>query len=82
MNPKAVTPAPFAEPLAYPLNSGWTMFFQGLFKGSQPQYGTTAERPTNPALWQQYGDTTLNKPIWCNQITPSVTWIDATGASV
>lgn len=82
MNPKAVSPAPIQEAISFPLSTGWTMFFQGLFKGAQPQGGTTANRPTSPALYQQYFDTTLGYPIWCNQITPSVTWCDATGAAV
>lgn len=82
MNPKAVSPAPFAEPLAFPLSAGWVSFFQGLFAGAQPQGGTTAARPTNPALYQYYFDTTLDKPIFCKQVTPSVIWVDATGASV
>lgn len=82
MNPKAVTPAPLQEAITFPLAPAWVMFFQGLFKGAQPQGGATSDRPTAPALYQQYFDTTLGKPIWCNQITPSVTWCDATGLAV
>ena len=82
MNPKAVSPAPVNDPIGFPLAVSWAMFFEGLFRGAQPQYGTTAQRPTAPTLWQQYGDTTLGKPIWCKQITPSVVWIDATGTTV
>ena len=40
--------------------------------------GTTANRPASPTLWQMYGDTTLNKPVWHN----GTNWIDATGATV
>ena len=82
MNPRAVIKAPFEQPLTNPLSAPWVAFFQGLFTGAQPQGGTTALRPTNPVLYQPYFDTTLGKPIWCKQISPSVTWVDATGASV
>jgi hypothetical protein len=30
--------------------------------------GTTANRPSYPTAWYQYGDTTLNKPVWCKTI--------------
>lgn len=82
MNPKAVSDVPFAEPLDYPIRPGWAMFFDGLVKGLQPLGGTTAQRPTSPILHQPYFDTTLAKPVWCKQVTPSVAWVDATGASV
>lgn len=82
MNPKAVTPAPFAEPLAWPLSPGWVSYFQGLFAGAQPQGGSTANRPIAPALYQYYFDTTLGIPIFCNQVSPTVAWCDATGVSV
>ena len=47
------------------------------------QYGSTQLRPTkNVQIGQMYFDYTLQKPIWCNQITPTVTWCDATGTVV
>jgi hypothetical protein len=44
------------------------------------QSGTTAERPTS-LLWlgRTYWDTTLNKPIWVKQVTPTVVWVLADG---
>jgi hypothetical protein len=47
-----------------------------------PAGGNTASRPSLPKLFQYYFDTTLGIPIWCNQITPTVTWVAASGASV
>jgi hypothetical protein len=81
MNPKAVTPAPFAEPISNS-STGWVSFFNGLLKGFQPQGGTTAQRPTAPALWQDYFDTTLGYKITCKQITPSVVWVNGAGTTV
>lgn len=45
--------------------------------------GTTSQRPAKE-LWvgRTYFDTTLNKPIWVKTVTPSVVWVDATGATV
>ena len=47
------------------------------------QYGTTANRPTSN-LWigRVYYDTTLNKPVWVNAISPSVVWKDASANTV
>ena len=42
----------------------------------------TAYRPTAPILGQMHFDTTLGKPIWCKQTTPSVIWVDSTGTTV
>jgi hypothetical protein len=81
LNPKAVQPAPFAEPLSFPLSSGWVAFFQGLFAGAQPQGGPTAKRPTEPVQFQYYFDTNLGKPIFCKTAKP-VVWVDAAGTTV
>lgn len=63
----------------------WTFPEQSFFTGTvynyetqQPRSGTTAQRPAVPALWMQYGDTTLGKPIWWN----GVAWIDSAGTVV
>lgn len=40
--------------------------------------GSTANRPTSPATFATYFDTTLGKPIWYD----GVNWVDATGATV
>lgn len=42
-------------------------------------YGSTAERPSQPVNGLMYFDTTLNKPIWYKG---SSTWVDATGTTV
>ena len=46
--------------------------------------GPTASRPTTGLVvggtW--YFDTTLGKPVFLKQITPSIVWVDATGATV
>jgi hypothetical protein len=49
---------------------------------SLSQSGTTAQRPTS-MLWlgRQYWDTTLNKPIWVQQVTPTVVWVLADGTT-
>ncbi len=48
-----------------------------------PSGGNTAGRPTTGAvLWQYYFDSTLGIPIWCNQVTPTVTWVSAAGVAV
>lgn len=45
---------------------------------AQQQSGTTALRPTT-GLWigRRYYDTTLSKPIWVSQVTPTVVWSEA-----
>lgn len=43
--------------------------------------GPTSSRPTNPVIGQFYLDTTLGLPVWCEQIAPSVIWINASGVS-
>ena len=63
-------------------NPAWLAWFQGVYTAAFPQGGTTAQRPTNPQIYQQYFDTTLGLPIWCETVTPSVTWTDAAGNSV
>jgi hypothetical protein len=78
MNPKAMQPAPI-DPSVTPQ---WAAWYEAVFKAAQPVGGTTAQRPTAPVLYQQYFDTTLGKPIWCSQVTSSVVWKDATGATV
>jgi septal ring-binding cell division protein DamX len=40
--------------------------------------GSTANRPTAPATFATYFDTTIGKPIWYD----GVNWVDATGATV
>lgn len=54
-----------------------------LIANSMTEYGTTAQRPTDN-LWigRIFYDTTLNKPIWVNAITPSIVWKDSTGITV
>lgn len=47
-----------------------------------PQGGATSARPTSPTLWQPYFDTTLQIPIFCSQITPTVIWVAASGVAV
>lgn len=45
--------------------------------------GNTAARPNPPPfLGCQYFDTDLSQPIWCNEITPSIIWVNAAGVSV
>jgi len=59
------------------------LHFMWLAANSVTESGTTAQRPT-ANLWvgRPFMDTTLGKPIWVNAVTPSVVWVDATGASV
>lgn len=48
-----------------------------------PSLGTTANRPTRPPVGFCYYDMTLSKPIWVKTSSSgTVTWIDATGATV
>lgn len=42
------------------------------------QGGSTANRPANPVVFEQYFDSTLGKPIWYD----GVSWVDATGTAV
>lgn len=47
------------------------------------QSGTTAARPTKSLYVSlQYFDTTLGKPVFVKQVTPSIVWVDATGSVV
>lgn len=60
--------------------AGWfSIAHRILFASSQS--GPTAQRPGSPSyVGQPYFDTDLDKPIWCKQTTPTVVWVDATGA--
>lgn len=51
---------------------------QSLIDSSITAGGPTANRPTNPATFEQYFDSTLGYPIWFN----GTDWVDATGAAV
>lgn len=42
--------------------------------------GPTGSRPSPPALYQAYFDTTLGYTIWCSQVSPAV-WVNASGVS-
>jgi hypothetical protein len=44
----------------------------------EPTMGTTAQRPTSPALSQTYFDMTLDEPIWWD----GSGWINAAGTPV
>jgi hypothetical protein len=63
----------------------WASFFGRLRLVCQAaqQSGTTANRPTSK-LWigRGYFDTTLGKPVWVKQVSPTVVWVDATGTTV
>lgn len=63
----------------------WVDWFSLIFRllTGLTESGTTAQRPTKN-LWvgRMYYDTTLNKPIWVNAITPAVVWKDAAGTTV
>lgn len=67
------------------INPSWANFFSAAYRilNSLTQSGTTANRPTT-ILWigRRYYDTTLSKPIWVNQVTPSIVWKDAAGVTV
>jgi hypothetical protein len=43
--------------------------------------GSTANRPNPPTLNQEYMDTTLGQPIWCEQVSPPI-WLNAAGVQV
>ena len=45
---------------------------------TSPRIGTTAERPINKYLGEQFYDTSLKKPIWWN----GHDWSDSTGSLV
>lgn len=48
-----------------------------------PSLGATANRPTRPPVGFCYYDMTLSKPIWVKSLSSgTVTWVDATGATV
>lgn len=44
--------------------------------------GPTSNRPVAPSLYSSYFDTTLGQPIWAEQVTPTVIWVNAAGVSV
>jgi len=67
------------------LDPAWLSWFNSIQFWLFPngQYGTTSARPTkNLYIGRMYLDTTLTKPIWVSAVSPSVVWIDATGAIV
>ncbi len=49
---------------------------------SPPTGGPTASRPTLPALYSSYFDTSLGLPITCSQTAPTVVWVTASGVAV
>lgn len=51
-----------------------------LIRYNAPTSGTTAQRPAPVKVGQRYFDTTLQQPVWAQQITPSVVWVNAAGA--
>jgi hypothetical protein len=52
-------------------------------ENATPLGGATAGRPVDPALYTQYFDSTLTKPIWCSvNTTGANVWVDATGTIV
>lgn len=67
------------------LDSWWLQWFNQastvLFANQQS--GTTVNRPIKN-LWigRRYYDTTLSKPVYIYQVTPSVVWKDAAGTTV
>lgn len=42
---------------------------------------TTVGRPTPTVIGQMDFDTTLNQPVWCKQVTPSVIWVNSAGVA-
>ena len=84
---KLIPSPPFNSPLigedGKPTKSGseWLNLIW-LAANSVTESGTTAQRPTTN-LWigRVYMDTTLGMPIWVSAVTPSIVWVDATGAS-
>jgi hypothetical protein len=79
---------PTEEPVVGPdghITAAWGQWVQRTHNNARTlqQSGSTAERPTS-VLWigRFYFDTTLNKPIWIQQVKPVVVWCDATGAAV
>lgn len=67
------------------LTAPWGQWFSRTHRAvfSLQQSGPTSDRPTS-VLWigRTYFDVTLNKPIWIQQVKPTVVWCDATGAAV
>lgn len=49
-----------------------------LLSQNAPSFGTTAERPAFPDLWEEFRDTTLGLPIYWN----GVAWVNALGVPV
>ena len=67
----------------------FTIQWQGYFRGLEQELdditssGPTTSRPTTRLfIGRPYFDTTLTKPIWVKQLSPTVLWCDATGATV
>ncbi len=68
-------------PLKTDFNStGWQFWFDRLFLKFN-RYGTTANRPINVEIGDQYIDTTLGMPIWVLSVNPNV-WIRYDGTVV
>lgn len=42
---------------------------------------TTVQRPPNPVIGQHLFDVTINQPIWCKSLNPTV-WVNGIGTVV
>jgi len=68
-----------------PITAEWLNSVDDLLLASKA--GTTAQRPTLASVppvfvGREWFDLTLELPIWCLQVTPSIVWVNAAGVQV
>ncbi len=82
---------PFAEIVdGYRLTSQWAQYMSRVARvvEANEMNGATTARPTRDVyVGQSYFDSTLGKPIWAKTVVAAsggltITWVDATGATV
>jgi hypothetical protein len=63
----------------------WLTWVNGVQQWLAPQggFGASSTRPTKGLYINlSFFDTTLGKPIFVKQVTPTIIWVDATGGAV
>lgn len=67
------------------MTSVWQAWFGSIqnWLGPQGAVGSTTTRPkVGIYVGLSYFDTTLGKPVFVQQVSPSIVWVDATGGVV
>lgn len=82
LTPLPSTPRVTHKDLFTPIWQAWVHSIQQ-WLGPQGQTGITSARPTKSLyIGLSYFDTTLGYPVFVKQVSPSIVWVNASGATV